>query len=531
MSEAQSDAAGLTAQVVATPKGGGTFFDSPDAQVDLADLQASVAALPQVLGTTDPAGALARGPEGAPETGAVSADGRVALLRVQYPLIEDLSSEDLETLDSLVEQTRDESSLQVEANGELYFSFSEPETGLGELLGIIAAVIILLVAFGSVIAMGLPIGIALFGLAIGVSSMSLITYLIDIPSWAPQVASMVGLGVGIDYALFLVTRHREHLSQGMAVNDSIGRAVATAGQAVVFAGGTVVIAILGLGFAGVPFMTAAGVATSVVVLIMVVASVTLLPALLRIAGHSIDKWSLGRASTTKKTNPGWERWGTHVSKHAWAYAIGVTALLLAMTGPVLWLQLGFPDDGSFPESRTERRAYDLVAEGFGAGINGPLVIAVDLADTNAADVVPALSNAIGADPGVAAVAPAEVSTEAGVATIVAFATTAPQDDATLETVKRLRAEVFPEVFGETNGSAHVGGLTANFADIGERVISRLPLFIGAVIGLSFLLLMIVFRSVLVPLKAALLNLLSIGAAYGVLAVSYTHLTLPTTPYV
>ena len=520
LSEAESDTAGLTAQVVATPKNGGTFFDSPDAQVDLAELQAGLAALPKVLGTTDPAGALALGPEGAAQSGVISPDGRVGLLRIQYPVIEELSAEDLETLTAFVEETAEASSLQVESNGELHFTFSEAETGLGEMIGLVAAVIILLVAFRSIIAMGLPIGIALFGLAIGITSMSLITYLIDIPSWAPQVASMVGLGVGIDYALFLVTRHREHLAEGMEVAESIGRAVATAGQAVVFAGGTVVIAILGLGFSGVPFMTAAGVSTSVVVLIMVVASITLLPALLGLAGHSIDKWSFGRASSTNGASPGWTRWGAHVSKHAWPYAIGVTALLLAMTAPVLGLQLGFPDDGSFPESRTERRAYDLVAEGFGAGINGPLVIAVDLADAEAADLVPELASAIEGDPGVAAVAPAEVNTDAGVATIVAFATTSPQDEATLETVQRLRAEVFPDVLSGTDTTAHVGGLTANFADIGDRITSRLPLFISAVIAMSFVLLMIVFRSVLVPLKAALLNLLSIGAAYGVLVMVF-----------
>lgn len=524
LSDAQSDTAGLTAQVVATPKDGSTFFDSPDAQVDLAELQAGIAQLPNVVGTTDPAGALALGPEGAAQSGAISPDGRIGLVRIQYPVIEELSVEDLETLTTFVEELGERSSLQVESNGELHFTFSEAETGIGEMIGLVAAVIILLVAFRSIIAMGLPIGIALFGLAIGITSMSLITYLIDIPSWAPQVASMVGLGVGIDYALFLVTRHREHLAEGMAVAESIGRAVATAGQAVVFAGGTVVIAILGLGFSGVPFMTAAGVSTSVVVLIMVVASITLLPALLGLAGHSIDKWSFGRANTTNGASPGWSRWGTHVSKHAWPYAIGVTVLLLAMTAPVLNLQLGFPDDGSFPESRTERRAYDLVADGFGAGINGPLVIAVDLADDlddqAMAELVPTLSSAINADPGVAAVAPAEVNVDAGVATIVAFATTSPQDEATLETVQRLRAEVFPQVLQGTDTTAHVGGLTANFADIGDRITSRLPLFISAVIGMSFVLLMIVFRSILVPLKAALLNLLSIGAAYGVLVMVF-----------
>jgi RND superfamily putative drug exporter len=387
-------------------------------------------------------------------------------------------------------------------------------------MGLIAAVLILLVAFGSLIAMGLPIGMALFGLALGISSMSLITNLIDIPSWVPQLGSMIGLGIGIDYALFLVTRHREHLARGMSVEESVGRAVATAGQAVVFAGGTVVIAILGLAVAGVPFLTAAGVAISVIVLIMVVASVTLLPAFLGLAGHWINRLGLRRDTPTDHgtVGSGWKRWGEHVSKNAWAYVIGVTILLLALTAPVLDLRLGFPDEGNLPETRTERRAYDLVADGFGPGINGPLVIAVDIADDPGA--VEPLIGAIKADPGVAAVAPAEMNAEAGVATLLAYPTTAPQDDATFETVKRLRADVFPPVLDESPARAHVGGQTASWADIGDRVSDRLPLFLAAVFLLSFLLLTVVFRSVLVPLKAALLNLLSVGAAYGVLVMVF-----------
>ncbi|MCP4225979.1 MAG: MMPL family transporter, partial [Actinomycetia bacterium] len=253
-------------------------------------------------------------------------------------------------------------------------SFEESENGTAEMLGILAAIIILLVAFGSVIAMGLPIGLALLGLALGVTSMSLVTYIVDIPSWAPQMATMIGLGVGIDYALFLVTRHRELLAQGLTVTESAGRAVATAGQAVVFAGGTVVIAILGLAVTGVPVMTAAGIATSIIVFIMVVASVTLLPALLGLSGHWINRLGIHRRHTGADTlSSRWTRWGRHVSKHAWPYTIGVTVLLLGLTAPVFALRLGFPDEGTQPETRTERRAYDLVADGFGPGLNGPLV--------------------------------------------------------------------------------------------------------------------------------------------------------------
>ena len=517
LSGAQSDQAGLTAQVVVTPiDDTATFFDSAAAQDELVDLQSELLALPNVIGTTDPAAAVATGAEAAAASGSVSADGRIALIRVQYPVLEDLDVGDLENLKEWGEDARLDSPLQVEMGGDLFFAFEQPETGVGEMIGIVAAVIILLVAFGSVIAMGLPIGMALFGLALGVSSMALLTYLIDIPSWAPQMGSMVGLGVGIDYALFLVTRHREFLAKGMTVPEAAGRAVATAGQAVIFAGGTVVVAILGLAVAGIPFMTAAGIATSVIVLIMVTASVTVLPAFLGLAGHRIDKVRFRRSGTGVPTgvSPAWERWGTHVSKHAWAYMVGVVAFLLALTAPVLALQLGFPDEGTLPESRTERRAYDLVADGFGPGVNGPLVIAVDISADST--VVEPLVDAVAADVGVAAVSPADVNEAAGVATIVAFPTTSPQDADTVDTIRRIRSDVFPEILDDSPATAHVGGQTAQFSDMGERVTDLLPWFIAAVILLSFVLLMLVFRSILVPLKAAILNLLSIGAAYGVL---------------
>lgn len=225
LASTHSDRAGLTAQIVMTPLGDGeTFFDSAEAQQALAQVQADAAALPNVLSTGDPAGALAGGPEAAVASGAVSPDGRVALVRVQYPVLEELSESDLENLQQLREDAGDDSPLRIEVGGDLAFAFAEAETGIGELVGLGAAVVILLLAFGSLIAMGLPILMALFGLALGISSMSLITYLVDIPAWAPELGTMVGLGVGIDYALFLVARHREYLARGMTVEESVGRA-------------------------------------------------------------------------------------------------------------------------------------------------------------------------------------------------------------------------------------------------------------------------------------------------------------------
>ena len=501
LEEAQSDEAGVSAQiVVASADADSTIVEQPS-QVEA--VRADFASLDDIIGVT-PA--------------QFSPDGTVALLRVLYPPTAQLSVETLEDLKELQAELDGSNDLQIEASGELFFTFEEPETGTGEMIGIVAAIIILLVAFGSVIAMGLPIGTALFGLALGVSAMGLINYLLDIPSWAPQMAAMVGIGVGIDYALFLVTRHREYLSKGMTVEESVGRAVATAGQAVIFAGGTVVIAILGLAVAGIPFMTAAGVATSLVVLIMVVAAVTLLQAFLGVAGHKINGI---RASRRRVVNPGisprWEAWGAHVSRHAWKYAVGVTAGLLMLSAPVLALQLGFPDDGNLPEDRTERQAFDLTTEAFGVGFSGPLLIAVDTGGD--ADLISQLATAVEADDNIAAVQASSPAAGSDVATLLAYPYTSPQDAETYETVQRLRADVFPTVVG-ADQRAHIGGQTASFGDVGNQIEQRLPWFISAVVFLSFFLLTGVFRSPIVALKAAILNLLSIGAAYGVLVMVF-----------
>jgi len=279
-----------------------------------------------------------------------------------------------------------------------------------------------------------------------------------------------------------------------------------------------VIAILGLAVAGVPFVTAAGVATSVVVMIMVVAAITLLPAFLGLSGHRINGLRKDRRTEIRTgVSERWEAWGAHVSRHAWRYAIGVTVLLVGLATPVLALELGFPDEGNFSESRTERQAYDLVADSFGPGFSGPLLIAIDTAGDPT--LAGELAAAIDADPNIAFVQSApEGASE--VTSVLAFPVTSPQDAATYDTVERLRNEVFPTILAGTDGTAHVGGQTASFGDVGNQVASRLPFFLAAVIGLSFFLLTGVFRSPVVALKAAILNLLSIGAAYGVLVMVF-----------
>ncbi|MFB6860431.1 MMPL family transporter [Streptomyces virginiae] len=513
---------GMTAQVVVTPlDGGATFFDDDGARTALTRLQTEVKRLPHVLGTSDPAGALDAGGDTAVRGGLVSADGRIAVVRVQYPDQSRLSAADLDALVGLGDRLRAELPLRIEMGGNLFYAFSDPDGGVSELIGLLAAAAILFLAFGSLVAAALPIGMAVFGLTVGVATMTVLAGVTEVPTFAPVLGSMVGLGVGIDYALFVLARHREYLACGLDPQAAAGRAVATAGRPVVFAGGTVVVSILGLAVANVPFMTVGGVAVSIVVLTMVLASVTLLPAFLGAAGPRLARAGrsgrLGRRrDTAAGAAPalGWRRWLGHVGRHPVPYAVGAAALLLTSTLPVLGLRVGLPDDGSLPHSRTERRAYDLVAEGFGPGTNGPLVIAADPAGDPG--VLDRLVGSVTADPGIASVAPAHIDRATGIATLVVFPTTSPQDKATTDTIARLRTDVLPTAIGHGPARVHVGGAAASLSDVGRRTSQRLPAFVAAVLAMSFLLLMLVFRSILVPLKAVLLNLLSIGAAYGIM---------------
>ncbi|HCB33837.1 MAG TPA: hypothetical protein DEP66_00100 [Acidimicrobiaceae bacterium] len=470
----------------------------------------------------------------------ISPDATIGLIIVNFdPALEASSAliDDLESAGAAAARISGDGVLTTVSGGGLYFSANQPETGVGEAAGLITAVIILLLAFGSITAMGLPVGTALFGLAIGIGGvLGLVATGLAVPEWAPSLAGMIGLGVGIDYALFVVTRFREGLTDGLTVIDAAARATATAGQAVIFAGGTVVIAILGLAIAGIPFVTAAGVAVSVIVALMVLAAITVLPALLGWSGYRVvprrrraevrrqaaergSSAAAGAAGDGDKTvgSGGWERWGSHVSRHSRWYLVGGLVVLLTLTAPILRLELGFPDQGNEPLGTTQRTAYDLLTDGFGPGFNGPLLIAVDTTVlTDGAEYEMArLVAAVAADGGIVRTTAPQFSPNGRAAIFQAFSTTSPQDAATVDTIARLRAEVFPYVLSNPD-AAHIGGSTAGFTDIAGRVEARLPFFIAGVIALSFLLLMIVFRSIYVPIKAAILNLLSIGAAYGVL---------------
>ena len=389
------------------------------------------------------------------------------------------------------------------------YRFQDGGVPATELFGLLAAMVILLVSFGSLVAMGLPIITALFGIVAGLAGVQLWAALVDTPDFTVQVASMVGLGVGIDYALFIVTRYREALRRGADPRSATLEALDTAGRAVVFAGVTVMISLLGMLLMGMSFLNGLALGTSTAVLVAVLAAITLLPALLGFAGRRIDRLSIHRRAE-RRGESAWHRWSRFVQRRPVACAVGGLLLLGALVVPSFAMRFASADPGNDPRGTTTRMAYDTLAAGFGPGYNGPLLLVTKLdGDPDAAQRVAAAAEAT---PGVAAVTGVDVAPSGTVAVVTVIPSSGPQEQATTNLVHHLRDDVIPA----TGATAYVGGQTAGDVDFSQLMSSRLPVFIGAVLVLSFLLLMIVFRSILVPLKAVLLNLLSIGAAYGVL---------------
>jgi RND superfamily putative drug exporter len=425
-----------------------------------------------------------------------------------------------ESIDRLFEVVDDNSTngLQAEVGGDVIYWNEEPDFS-SEWIGLAIAAVILLIAFGSVVAMGLPLVTALAGLFAGFSVIALGANVFNFPDFSPAFAAMIGLGVGIDYSLLVVTRFREGLHAGMTVEDALVKAVGTSGRAVIFAGIVVTISFLGLWVMGLPFVGALGTAGAIVVLMAVLVALTLMPALLSLTGHRIDRWKVPMLHSTEGVdkNSGWYRMAKGIQARPLPVFLGSTAILLFLAIPILDMDLGFTDAGNQPESYHSRQAYDLQKEGFGPGFNAPLVGVVDLSETPENERQGVIENAVTTLQGVENVAlvTEPVLNEAGDTAIITFLSgTSPQDNATDDLVHRVRDEARPLL--EQNGANFLltGGVASN-VDSGDRITERMPyLFIG-VIGLSFLLLMVVFRSVLVALKAAVMNLLSIGAAYGV----------------
>ncbi len=505
--------AGASAQVVL--RADGSLTDPANATA-INDSLAAVAELPGVTAVISPTEPGANG---------VSARGDIGFAVVNYSKQgNDITEADFARLEAAMDPARD-AGMQVEFGGEVARAAERPELGSSEVFGLIAAMVVLLLAFGSVVAMGVPIGTALVGLLTGLSLVTVLTNVFDISSISTTIATMIGLGVGIDYALFIVTRHREQLTTGMSVTESAGHANATAGMAVVFAGTTVVIAICGLAVAGIPMVTTMGFASAVVVAVSVVAAVTLLPALLGLTGTKINSLRLPwvkRKQVEAEMHPErirtgmWARWATHVAERPWRYLAASLFVLLALAAPALSMRLGQTDAGTLSTESTQRRAYDLLADGFGKGFNGPLLLVAELPSGSDAAALDAVIADVASDPDVAVVTPPRLNPAGDTAVVRVLPKSSPQDASTSDLVSRLRADVIPAATADTEATVYVGGSTAAFIDISDRIASRLPWFIGAVVALSFLLLMVVFRSILVPLKAAVMNILSIGAAYGVI---------------
>ncbi len=408
--------------------------------------------------------------------------------------------------------------LEAAVGGYVGQQLSKPSTEISEAIGLTAAVIILLFAFGTVTAMMLPIVSAVIGLACALSIIRLLEGVVQVPSVAATLATMIGLGVGIDYALFIVTRHKLQLGEGMEVRESIARAAATAGGAVVFAGFTVVIALCSLAFAGIPLVSTLGFTAAIAVLTAVCAATTLLPAVLGLLGPRIDslRVQLGKTHPDDKRPHGWLRWAGGVAARPWRSTVAALAVLIVLAIPLLDLELGQNDITALPKSTTARQSAEAMREGFGQGSNGPLLIAAEFRSAGEAKrVTPGLQKAIGETGNIAAVTPPAFDPQGTTGVFSAISESAPWDDETVELVEGLRETTIPAALKGTGATAFVGGQTAGYIDLATQISDKLPLMIAIVVGLSFIVLLIAFRSLLIPVKAAAMNLLSVAASYGV----------------
>jgi putative drug exporter of the RND superfamily len=395
---------------------------------------------------------------------------------------------------------------------------SKPATETSEAIGLAAAVIILLFAFGTATAMMLPIVSAVLGLACALSIIRLLEHVLQVPGVASTLATMIGLGVGIDYALFIVTRHKLQLGEGMEVRESIARATATAGGAVVFAGFTVVIALCSLAFAGIPLVSTLGFTAAIAVVVAVSAATTLLPAMLGALGPHINSLRVrfGKTHPDDKEPHGWRRWAERVSDHPWTASVAALVVLVVLALPVFQLDLGQNDISALPKETTSRQAYDGLNKGFGPGVSGPLLIASEFSSPGEAkQVLPKLEKAIGGAEDVEAVSEPTLDNQSTVAVFTVISKSEPWANETVDLVENLRGTVIPAALTGTQASSYVGGQTAGYIDLASQISDKLPLMIAIVVALSFVVLLFAFRSLLVPVKAAAMNLLSVAAAYGV----------------
>jgi putative drug exporter of the RND superfamily len=513
--------------------------ESPAVRARMSAAFAAIAKLPHVAGVISPYSGAAAGKS-------VSADERIAFATVVFDeKANDLPKSAAERVVNVAHAAA-RPGLQVELGGQAIEATEQAGFGISTAVGLLAAIVVLLLTFGSLVAMGLPILTALFGLGTGLGAIALFTHVVDTPEFSSELAAMIGLGVGIDYALFILTRFREaYVTPGPTFGDareSVVQAMDTAGRAVLFAGCTVVIALLGMMLLGVDFLYGVAISASIGVLLVMLASLTLLPAMLTFAGKRLarpsrrarrraakaadtsDAPAPAPAATVAATGAGaggspspsgaWLRWSTFVERRPRTIAIVSALVMLAIAAPATALRLGSSDASNDPSDQTTHRAYELLARGFGQGFNGPLLVVAKVPQRSPAAT--SLASAITRTRGVASVVPPKLNPAGDVAAITVYPSSSPQAYATTQLVERLREHVVPPVEAATGARAYVGGVTAGSVDFAKTLGQKLPLFIGVVVLLSALLLLVVFRSLVIPLQAAVMNLLSIGAALGVI---------------
>jgi RND superfamily putative drug exporter len=452
--------------------------------------------------------------------GRLSPDGRTAIVGISFTKENQaLTIDDVQPVVDAGATLRSPT-VDVEFGGAGFQTLKGRPASGSTAIGLIAAAIVLLIAFGSLLSMAIPLVAAVFALGGAIEAIGLISHTTEVDSIAPTIAALIGLGVGVDYALFIVTRHRDGLRAGLAVEDSAVRAVSTAGRAVLFAGGTVAVSMLGLILLGISFLTGIGIAAAMMVAFAVLAAVTLLPALFGVFGLKVlsrreRRRPRGNPAVIVENAGFWARWAQFVQRRPVILSLVAVAVMLILTIPAFSLHLGSSDQGNDAASTTTRKAYDLVADGFGAGFNGPLVLAARSSTPADDRALTRLAATLTTTPGVASVAPLPRGPGSDVAVLQVVPTTAPQSDGTADLIARLRHTVIPGAEAGTTLHVYVGGQTAIFEDFGEVLGDNLPVFIGVVVLLGCVLLMVAFRSILIPLTAAAMNLLAAGASFGV----------------